>query len=84
MIIQLFINDAEQVQGLINEAYGIVLLQSGVYCAQALAINNLANVYGLKEDFEAAGVTAPNQVKLISCEEWVELCATHYPVVTIQ
>lgn len=84
MIIQLFINNTEKVQGLINEAHGIVLLQQGVYCAQVLAKNNLTNIYGLKEDFDAAGVIAPTQIKLISCKEWVELCATHYPVVTVQ
>ncbi len=84
MLVQIFENNIEKVIELISGGEAFVLLQNGVYWSRELLALTTKPIFGLQSDFEAAGLTAPADVELISNEVWVDLCAKHTPIVSIQ
>lgn len=85
MIIQLLHNNTSLVSLYRSESPSIILMQNGVYAASNL-LNTFPEhtVYALLADWQASGLPELSKVKLISPQEWVELCACNKPVITLQ
>ncbi|MFC3121752.1 hypothetical protein [Agaribacter flavus] len=100
MLIQLLKKDYADLFPLADKISQIILLQNGVYALPALlderklsntAIGILASdwvVSGLPDDFVQQNNDTPESsrsaIKLISENEWVELCIKHRPILTFQ
>lgn len=84
MLVQIFENDIVKVTELLGGCDAFILLQNGVYCSRELVKLTNKPIFGIQEDFEAAGLIPPSGVELISNELWVDLCAKHSPIVSIQ
>lgn len=85
MIVQLLTNQTKLLLPYCHANTAVILLQNGVYAANKIR-QDFPNipVYALENDWLASGLVVNKNVKLISASQWVELCATHHPVITIQ
>ncbi|MFT6269081.1 MAG: sulfur transfer complex TusBCD TusB component (DsrH family) [Alphaproteobacteria bacterium] len=60
-------------------------MQNGVYSASILLSKYPNNTFfALENDWLASGLAVPDSLNLISAAQWVDLCATQHPVITIQ
>jgi sulfur transfer complex TusBCD TusB component (DsrH family) len=88
MLIQLLVNKPELVVPFLptgTETATIVLLQDGVYSAQNLHKHfPQLVIYAISDDWQCAGLPNEHNLTLISCEQWVDLCAENQPVITLQ
>jgi sulfur relay protein TusB/DsrH len=85
MIIQLLSSHTDAVLPYYHAKPAIILLQNGVYAARKLLHEfPELQVYALENDWHASGLSHNNKVALITANQWVELCAMHLPVITIQ
>jgi len=85
MIVQLLTHHIESIAPYCEANTSVILLQSGVYAApKILLMYPSVMVYALSNDWRASGLIENPKVKLISDMKWVELCALHHPVITIQ
>lgn len=85
MIVQLLSNHAASIAPYCEANAVVILLQNGVYAA-AKVVHKYPEiaVYALHNDWHASGLVDNVKVTLISAQQWVELCALHHPVITIQ
>jgi sulfur relay protein TusB/DsrH len=85
MIIQLLTSQTKSLIPYCNANTAVILLQNGVYAA-AKILQEFPNsqLFALENDWRASGLDLNEKVNLISALQWVELCAMHQPVITIQ
>ena len=85
MLIQLLNNTPESAISLVDEnaETPLILIQSGVYAYKTLLDKTEAKIYALEKDWKAAGLEE-SRVQTINYEQWVDLCAKHHPVITLQ
>ena len=85
MIVQLLTSQTKSLVPFCHANTTVILLQSGVYSATKLLqeFPQLC-IYALDNDWWASGLAINDKVKLVNAHQWVELCAIHYPVITIQ
>jgi sulfur relay protein TusB/DsrH len=63
----------------------VVLMQEGVYAAQALVDSGKQlKCFALAPDWAASGLPVISGVELIEYQEWASLCALKHPVMTVQ
>jgi sulfur transfer complex TusBCD TusB component (DsrH family) len=85
MILQLLVNNPSAIFSYCDKQCPVILLQNGVYSANTLVKKYPNNVYyALENDWLASGLPPCSLVTLISSSDWVNLCALHHPVITIQ
>ena len=85
MIVQLLTNHPNAIAVYCEAKTSVILLQNGVYAASKLLFDYPSlSVYALRSDWQASGLAEHPSISLISAPKWVELCALHHPVVTIQ
>jgi sulfur relay protein TusB/DsrH len=85
MILQLLSNTPCSVFAYCELGSAVILMQSGVYSAATLVSKYPNNTfYALENDWLASGLIVHENVSLISAFQWVDLCAKHHPVITIQ
>ena len=64
------------------EGDALLLIEDGVYGALTPRSLPAGNVYCLKADADARGITAKPPVKIIDETRWVSLCTEHNPIVS--
>lgn len=85
MILQLLSNTPHSIFAYCELGTAVILMQNGVYSASALVSKYPNNTfYALENDWLASGLIVQKNVSLISAAQWVDLCARHHPVITIQ
>ena len=85
MIVQLLSNTPHAVALYCKAGTPIMLLQDGVYSAAAIHSRFPQQAcYALDTDWFAAGLAKMTYVELVTTAQWVNLCALHQPVVTVQ
>lgn len=88
MLIMLLDNLPSQVSPYLEKSADqiqLILLHTGVYAASNLLKTFPGlQVYAIENDWKAAGLEVIKGVTLINYDTWVELCAKHQPVVTLQ
>lgn len=85
MIIQLLSSQTTTLVPYKHAKPSLILLQNGVYAATKLLQEfPESQIYALENDWRASGLDPNNKVILITANRWVELCALHHPVITIQ
>ncbi len=85
MIIQLLTNQPERLAPYIDAQPIVIVMQSGVYAIrQLLVLYPALTLYALSSDVAASGLNISDNISYISGSEWVNLCALHHPVITLQ
>lgn len=85
MILQLLTSQTKSIAPYCRAKVALVLLQNGVYAATKILHDYPdLTVYALHNDWLASGLEEHPKVRLISAQQWVELCALQHPVITIQ
>lgn len=85
MLVLLLKNSPELMLDYCQAGSIVVLLQNGIYSAQHLReLQPKLKIYALANDWLAAGMPEISAIELISHEQWVALCATHKPVISLQ
>jgi sulfur transfer complex TusBCD TusB component (DsrH family) len=90
MLLQVLSNNALSLQPYIEDPdITIVLLQDGVYLLPELIQQIPANrLFVLESDWLASGLAQINlhelKVNLISAEQWVNMAAEHFNILTLQ
>ena len=64
------------------EGDALLLIEDGVYGARAHQPLPEKNIYCLKADAEARGVTVADHIECIDESRWVALCTEHNPIVS--
>ncbi|MEM0912352.1 MAG: DsrH/TusB family sulfur metabolism protein [Pseudomonadota bacterium] len=87
MLLMVLSNEMAKMQPFMDMDCKVMLLQAGVYLYDELTAH-FSDVYVLESDFRASGLdvkqSSHGDINLISHADWVELCAIHHPVVTVQ
>lgn len=85
MLLMILTNNLKQIETYTCHKADILLLQDSVFVANNIeAMFPDSAVYVLESDLLACGCSIPNTCIVIDDKKWVELCASHTPVVTVQ
>lgn len=85
MIVQLLVNKPKAVELYCDNAVPVIFMQDGVYSAFNLVqLYPQNDFYALEKDWQASGLPINKNIVLISDVDWVNICASQHPVLTIQ